>query len=149
VLGSLKITQTEVPPMKNYAKIAEVCHEANRAYCQSINDDSQPSWDDAPDCQRESAIKGVMFKQAKPDSTPADSHDSWLMEKQNQGWVYGETKDPIGKRHPCMVSYDELPTAQRAKDYIFQAIAGTLLKQGDDEDNYQHPIGSHDSVQHS
>lgn len=119
--------------MKNYARIAEVCHEANRAYCKAIGDDSQLAWADCPDWQRESAIKGVMFKEAKPESTPADSHDSWLMEKQNQGWVYGEIKDPLNKTHPCMVSYDELPIEQRAKDYIFQAVAGTILRHCDEE----------------
>jgi len=27
--------------------IAKVCHEANRAYCESIGDNSQLSWEDA------------------------------------------------------------------------------------------------------
>lgn len=147
--------------MKNYVRIAEVCHEANRAYCLAIGDDSQPSWEDAPDWQRESAIKGVMFKEAKPDSTPADSHESWLMEKQNQGWVFGEVKDPDKKTHPCMVEYDQLPISQRAKDYLFQAIAGTLLKQAEDiansenkfsnkfsKDDDRYPIATPDSLQH-
>jgi len=134
--------------MKNYARIAEVCHEANRAYCQATGDDSQPSWADAPDWQRESAIKGVLFKESKPDSGPADSHDSWLMEKQNQGWVYGEIKDAVKKTHPCMVSYDELPIEQRAKDFIFQAIAGTMLRNYDDQiptqvrDDDRYPIAT-------
>ncbi len=114
--------------MKNYAKIAEVCHEANRAYCEALGDSTQPNWADAPDWQRESAIKGVLFKEAMPNSTPADSHNSWLIEKQNQGWLYGEQKDPDKKTHPCMVDYEQLPKEQRAKDYIFQAIAGTMLK---------------------
>lgn len=113
--------------MKNYARIAMVCHEANRAYCKALGDDSQPAWFDAPDWQKESAIKGVLFKEAMPESGPEDSHNSWLLEKQNQGWVYGEEKNADKKTHPCMVSYDELPLDQRAKDHIFQAIAGTML----------------------
>lgn len=119
--------------MKNYVRIAEVCHEANRAYCQAIGDDSVLPWSEASDHDRESKIKGVMFKEAKPDSTPADSHESWLMEKQNQGWVYGDVKDPVKKTHPCMLPYGELPIEQRAKDYLFQAIAGTMLKQPEDD----------------
>ena len=146
--------------MKNYARIAEVCHEANRAYSQAIGDDSQLPWADAPDWQRESAIKGVMFKEAKPQATPADQHESWLMEKQNQGWVYGLVKDPVKKTHPCMVSYEELPIHQRAKDYLFQAIAGTILRHIDDELSYlqtecfpfkaddRYPIATPGSVQH-
>ena len=29
--------------------IAKVCHDVNRAYCKSVGDDSQVSWEDAPD----------------------------------------------------------------------------------------------------
>ena len=28
-------------------EIARVCHEVNRAYCQAIGDNSQPTWEDA------------------------------------------------------------------------------------------------------
>ncbi len=38
---------------------AQIAHETNRAYCQSIGDQSQPPWESAPDWQRDSAIKGV------------------------------------------------------------------------------------------
>jgi hypothetical protein len=127
--------------MKNYVRIAEVCHEANRAYCQAIGDDSQPAWADAPDWQRESAIKGVMFKEAKPDSTPADSHESWILEMQNLGWDK--------KQHPCMVEYGQLPISQRAKDYLFQAIAGTMLRQIDDATDHRYALITPDSLQHS
>ena len=41
--------------------IASVCHEANRAYCQSIGDNSQPDWDSAPDWQKQSVENGVRF----------------------------------------------------------------------------------------
>jgi len=41
--------------------IAVVCHEANRAYCSRIGDDSQPPWCDAPEWQKMSAITGVTF----------------------------------------------------------------------------------------
>lgn len=65
--------------------IAQIAHEANRAYCQTIGDFSQLSWDNAPDWQRESAIAGVVFLQGNPDATPADSHASWLTLK--EVWV--------------------------------------------------------------
>jgi|SRR6478736_4893285 len=115
--------------MDLYYQIAEVCHEANRAYCKAIGDDSQVPWSDAPAWQKDSAAQGVKFKAEFPLSTPADQHKNWLMQKQNDGWTYGETKDVDKKQHPCMVEYDELPAEQRAKDHIFQAIAGTMLRQ--------------------
>lgn len=107
-------------------KIARVCHEANRAYCASLDDHSQLAWENAPVWQRQSAIDGVRFTLFNPDAKPSDSHNSWLAEKERSGWKYGPIKDPEKKEHPCFVPYDALPTEQKAKDYIFQAIVRAL-----------------------
>lgn len=106
--------------------IARVCHEANRAYCQALGDDSQPAWEDAPEWQRSSAINGVQFHLANPDAGPSHSHDEWLKEKAATGWKYGPVKDPEKKEHPCFVPYDQLPAEQKAKDYIFRAIVHAM-----------------------
>lgn len=108
-------------------RIAKVAHEINRAYCAALGDTSQQAWDDAPDWQRASAIKGVEFHIANPDAPPSASHESWYKEKEADGWVFGETKDPVAKTHPCMVHYDQLPAAQQAKDYLFIAVVRQLL----------------------
>jgi len=108
-------------------RIAETCHEANRAYCAALGDHSQPHWSDAPDWQTGSAINGVQFHRTHPDAPPSASHESWLAEKAEDGWKYGSVKDPDKKEHPCFVPYEQLPPEQRAKDYIFGAIAKTML----------------------
>jgi hypothetical protein len=102
-------------------QIAKICHEVNRAYCQSIGDTSQLSWDEAPEWQRNSAINGVLYA-LQSDRTPEEMHESWLKQKLEEGWVYGKEKDPISKTHPCMVRYNELPKYQRTKDYLFRAV---------------------------
>ena len=109
--------------------IARVCHEANRAYCISIGDDSQPAWEDAPEWQRESAIDGVRFHLDSGEMDgfdPAASHENWMRQKEDDGWVYGSVKDPVKKQHPCMVPYDELPEEQRRKDHLFTAVVLAL-----------------------
>lgn len=117
-------------PILSVADMARVCHEANRAYCLGIGDTSQPSWDDAPDWQRQSAIKGVEFhleahyRGVKP--APSASHDSWLEEKRAGGWTYGPEKNPELKQHPCFVPYDQLPLEQRLKDSLFGNIVEAL-----------------------
>lgn len=108
--------------------IAGVCHEVNRAYCQSIGDESQVNWYDAPDWQIQSAVNGVYFHLTNPDAAPSDSHDNWLAEKQTDGWVYGEVKDVEKKEHPCMVPYSDLPQEQRSKDYLFRATCHQLFE---------------------
>lgn len=104
-----------------------VTHESNRAYCEALGDTSQVSWAEAPQWQRDSAIAGVAAKRANPEMTAADQHESWFAHKIADGWVYGEVKDADAKTHPCMVPYDQLPAAQRAKDHIFGAICKAML----------------------
>lgn len=108
-------------------EIARICHEANRGYCAALGDHSQLPWDEAPNWQKESAINGVMFIHANPDASPSASHDSWLAEKRAAGWKYGPVKDVDKREHPCFVPYDELPVEQKAKDYIFGAVARAMF----------------------
>lgn len=105
-----------------FEDVAKVCHEANRAYCSTIGDHSQTSWEDAPDWQKESAVNGVRFHFFNENTTPADSHNSWLKEKEEQGWKYGPVKSADEKTHPCFVPYEQLPKSQQVKDYIFKSI---------------------------
>lgn len=101
--------------------LARVCHEANRGFCESLGDRSQPTWDSAPDWQKESAVMGVKFH-LTGDHLPSESHESWMKQKAADGWVWGATKDPVAKTHPCMVPYEQLPYEQRFKDYLFRGI---------------------------
>lgn len=105
-----------------YEDVAKICHEANKAYCATIGDNSQPSWENAPEWQKESAINGVRFHCLNENTTPADSHNSWLKEKTEQGWSWGEIKDAEKKEHPCFTAYENLPKPQQVKDYIFKNI---------------------------
>jgi hypothetical protein len=102
-------------------QIAKLCHQINKAYCESVGDTSQIDWEIAPEWQKESAINGVKFH-LENDVTPEQSHENWLKQKLEEGWVYGKEKDPVKKTHPCMKRYDELPKFQRTKDLLFTEI---------------------------
>lgn len=106
-------------------KIARVCHEVNKAYCEALGDHSQPTWEEAPVWQRESARMGVDLH-LMGDFGPEASHQSWMAQKVADGWVYGPVKDPAKKEHPCMVPFAELPKDQQAKDFIFRAVVHAL-----------------------
>lgn len=106
--------------------IAEICHEANRAYCRTLGDLSQLPWANAPDWQKDSALSGVQFHRNNPNSTPKDSHENWVKEKVADGWTYGIVKDVDNKKHPCIVSYELLPAEQQLKDQLFVAIVHAL-----------------------
>lgn len=110
----------------NTEQIAKIAHEVNRAYCEALGDMSQSSWEDAPDWQKSSAIKGVEFHANNPDAGPDNSHNEWLKEKEANGWKFGPAKDEVKKEHPCFIPYDELPTEQKAKDFLFRAVVHQL-----------------------
>lgn len=103
------------------ADIARVCHEANRAYCQSLGDTSQAAWGNAPQWQKDSAIRGVKLHLGGDHPAEA-SHVSWMKQKTDEGWKYGKTKDADAKTHPCIMPFSELPVEQQRKDHLFRAI---------------------------
>jgi len=107
--------------------IAKICHEANRALCETAGDYSQEIWEKAPSWQRESAMEGVKFVIEYPNAPASGQHDSWLQHKLADGWVFGEVKDEVAKTHPCIVPYRELSEHQQAKDLLFQAVCRALV----------------------
>lgn len=106
-------------------EIARVAHEVNRAYCEALGDDSQLAWEDSPEWQRVSAVRGVELHRCG-DFGPEASHESWWNEKRKQGWVYGIRKDSDAKTHPCCIPFEELPREQQAKDFIFRGVVNAL-----------------------
>ncbi len=109
-------------------EVAIICHMANKAYCESIGDNSQTSWEDAPEWQKESAVIGVQFHLENPKAIPMESHQNWCNQKKAEGWKYGPVKDVEKKEHPCFVHYDQLPEEQKIKDYLFSSIVKGLSK---------------------
>lgn len=105
--------------------IAAVCHEANRAYCRTLGDFSQPPWDEAPAWQQESALAGVQLH-VSGDHGPEASHCAWSWQKIADGWSWGPEKDPERKLHPCLVEFDALPVEQQAKDRLFMGVVHSL-----------------------
>ena len=106
--------------------IARVAHEANKAYCATLGDFSQVSWDEAPDWQKRSAIDGVKYHLLNPHSKPSDSHENWSKQKLDEGWKYGPVKDPEKKEHHCLVPFEKLPLEQQKKDHLFLGVVRAL-----------------------
>jgi hypothetical protein len=107
-------------------KIAEVAHETNRAYCRSIGDVSQIPWEEAPDWQKESSIKGVQFRLDNPEAPVSAQHEAWFADKRADGWLFGPVKDPASKKHPCCMPYGELPEEQKVKDALFAGVVNAM-----------------------
>ena len=112
----------------NMNQIARVCHEANRAYCESIGDFTQKPWEEAERWQQASAEKGVEFALANPNAAASAQHEAWLSDKVREGWKLGPVKDATKKEHPCMVPYKDLPLEQRIKYHLFKAVVRAFVE---------------------
>jgi hypothetical protein len=119
--------QVEKKPLIDAGVIAKICHQANKALCEQLGDQSQKDWNLAEDWQRESAFKGVEFRIENPDAPNSAQHDAWMADKEKDGWVYGPVKDAEAKTHPCMVPYQELSEGDKAKDALFSGIVKALM----------------------
>lgn len=119
------MTQTTIDHVQ-VINIAIVCHQANKAYCDSIGDFSQKDWSEAADWQRQSAIAGVHFAINNPDEGASAQHTAWCRDKKLNGWEYGPVKDAEKKTHPCLVPYSDLPLEQQKKDSLFHNIVNAL-----------------------
>lgn len=106
--------------------IACVCHEANKAICESVGDTSQVHWNEAPEWQRGSAIEGVVEVLDDPSITPETLHKRWMKKKIDDGWVYGSEKSEEKKTHPNLVDYDDLSDIDKLKDDVFLAICNSM-----------------------
>lgn len=118
---------SRVMPELDILFAAKIAHEANRGYCVSRGDLSQPPWHDLPDTLKQSVISGVRHIVEHPTTTPEQSHEAWLEYKRREGWIWGPVKDAVKKEHPCFLAYNELPGAQRSKDYIFGSVVRAVL----------------------
>lgn len=111
----------------NKNQIAKICHNINKEFCNYIGDTTQLMWEDAPDWQKNSALLGVEYHLENHNSKPEDSHNSWLKQKEIEGWKYGVVKNVETKEHPCYVPFDQLPKEQQFKDVLFSTIVKSFI----------------------
>lgn len=116
------------PRISGNALFAARCaHGTARQWAQRIGDPELPNFDQLDVSTYGSILRGVHQLIENPDITPEMSHETWLQGKLAEGWVYGPVKDFDKKTHPCCVPYDQLSSADRAKDILFRNIVLTAL----------------------
>jgi hypothetical protein len=52
-------------------------------------------------------------------------HDHWSLKRFSEGWTYGEKRDDLRKKHPSLISYEEL--AESEKEYDRTTALQTLM----------------------
>ena len=58
----------------------------------------------------------VSFSDHEKETLAMMEHRRWMLEKFENGWTLGE-RDNENKRHNCLISWEELSSEQKAKDY--------------------------------
>ena len=43
-------------------------------------------------------------------------HDTWALQRQQEGWSYGTERNDQKKETPCLVSYEKLPESEKEYD---------------------------------
>ena len=106
-------------------RIARSVHFLMAAFAVYHGEKDQVAWKDL-DVDRRIVVKQNVMATLQG-ATPEDLHDAWVYALEEAGWVYGETKDPEAKTHPCLVPFEELPDYQKEKDFLFQAAVFAAL----------------------
>ena len=108
-------------------QIAELCHEVNRVYCIMLGDNTQPTWADAPQWQKDSVMVNVAHLRMHPGTRAVDAHKLWLLEKEKAGWKYGPVLDTVKKETPYFVAFEDLPVEQQRKDALFAGVVRAMV----------------------
>ncbi len=114
-------------------QIAYAVHETLCAYDRARGKHTV-SWVDTPPAQRQAVINVATNVRANPDLDPADRHEAWREAKCAAGWRWGPVYSRPDKWHPNLMSWGELPEADRVREYLMCAMAKALLtlKHSDD-----------------
>lgn len=107
-------------------QIAQVVHEAIRAYQAALGQASAAPWDEAQEWERSATFAAIEFRTRNPNALPSDQHKQWVQQKLAAGWTYGPIKDAAKKVHPSLVPYDQLLETERRKDMLVAAVVRAL-----------------------
>ena len=100
-------------------QLATLCHQAIREFKINVMNEDMNDWNTCEQWRRDDTIQSVKMILRYDHPTYDLLHNHWLEMKRVNGWVYGKETDRPNKIHNCMVSFDELPPEEQAKDHLF------------------------------
>ena len=81
------------PDAEAIQRIAQVTHEAMRAWQKANGQAPAPPWSRAPKWMKEASVASVTWRINNPNATASAQHDQWMAQKTADGWKFGKTKD--------------------------------------------------------
>lgn len=113
-------------PKLDVGQVAQVVHEAVRAWQTANGQAAAPAWSRAPKWMKESTVAAVTYRLQNPGAPASAQHDQWVEEKLAAGWKRGKVKDGVRKTHPLMIPYEDLPVVERRKDALVAGVIDAL-----------------------
>jgi hypothetical protein len=60
-----------------------------------------------------------------------NTHEIWAKLRLEQGWSHGPTRNDAEKKHPCLISYEDLPESEKVYDReISEGVLKAILSLG-------------------
>ena len=116
------------PSDASIMKIAQVMHEAVRAWQKANGQAAAPPWSRAPKWMKEASREAVLWRMDNPRASSSVQHEQWMAQKRAEGWKYGRIKNGTRKTHPLLVPYADLPEVERRKDAMVGALIDSLIR---------------------
>lgn len=103
-------------------RIARICYEAFRAYCEALGDSSQSKWDSLDEVTRAGMIGYVCSVLESPRLTAEQRHERWRHSCTSHGWKAGPLQDYEAKTNPRLVPWSQLPERHRIQECLWHAV---------------------------
>ena len=75
-------------------------------------------------------FRAVIERQCAPGAlqSPKEVHDDWMRAYRDMGWTFGRVYDPVAKKHPDLVPYEQLDPVAKDKDEIFIILCNIAFR---------------------
>ena len=105
--------------------VARAAHEVNNAYRRAMGQKPYQSWVLLSEAKKKVCTDGVYA--ALGGVTPEQMHENWMKSLLTTGWKYGPAYDEEHRIHPALVSWEELPNYEKAKDQLFIRVVRAMV----------------------
>lgn len=114
--------------MAAWSELEPALKESNRRFADSVGEKLElAGCAIAPAPLVDPANPGFAFTEAEVEELARSEHDRWCRDLEADGWKFGRVKDPVGKRHPKLLAWEELTEEDRDKDREPVALLPNML----------------------
>lgn len=125
-------TITENPSLVNWQDLPTTLKESNRRFAGAVAEIIHDLGGQLVPLRELEARSALFESSSVLERLAMDEHERWMAALREDGWKYSANpKDPVGRTHPLLVSWAELPEVEKEKDRdAIRAIPRMLARIG-------------------